>query len=327
MQTKRKNVTYILGAGFSHAITNKKALLTKELGEQLGKLFNQPIKEKYNFSPEDIELFLTKIDLDLLKAGNDNKELKLSRHKVTEEIYQIFKTSNFCKDSKNGIDVTIVAEKVVNLLFRKNDSILTLNYDCYLENLLTLRKKWDPYSGYGEFLSKSNKEKENKNILNINIYKLHGSVNFHTVVKSINKMTNIAKVDIDYEINSGDDNFPNLDVSRIIGGTIKEYFIAPSYFKQFNYKGILQIWREAAYKTQQADVLVIIGCSLRNEDYPLLFLVSQFNEKAKIFIIDPKANIIKQKLLDLLLIDPDNIKPLEQKLKNLTDEQANQIYL
>lgn len=325
MEVKEKKVVYLLGAGFSHAITDNNAPSTKDLGTRLGALFPPSIKEKYNFSPENIELFLTKIDLDLLENKENNKKIETARFKVTETLYQIFKTSNFCSNTKAGIDVSDTAKKVVGLLFRENDAILTLNYDCYLENLLALNGKWDPYTGYGEYLTRKHQGEEKKKILNI--YKLHGSVNFHTVVKSIDKKTGITETDIDFEINSSGDNFPKLDFYCEARGSIQEYFIAPSYLKQFNYKGILQIWKEAALKIQQADVLIIMGCSLRNEDYPLIFLISQISNHVEIFIIDLQAEKITKRLQTILPIDPNNIKFLGKEINNLTEKQVSQIYL
>lgn len=61
----QKKILYLLGAGFTYGITDGKSLLTTLLGREIGMLFSEGIKSKYNFSPGKIEQFLTRVDLEL----------------------------------------------------------------------------------------------------------------------------------------------------------------------------------------------------------------------------------------------------------------------
>lgn len=51
-------IVYLLGAGFSSAITNGKAPLTAELGEKLNNTFPDDIREKFNFAQIILSYFL-----------------------------------------------------------------------------------------------------------------------------------------------------------------------------------------------------------------------------------------------------------------------------
>lgn len=320
-----KKVVFLLGAGFTHAVTNGKSPLTEELGKLLGLSFDQSIQEKYNFSPERIEQFLTHIDIELqnvrlvdeefLTSNTYLSKLYMRRQEIREAIYQRFKTTNFCNNVNDGIQIDDTAIKVQKLLFRKGDTIITTNYDCYLENLLWINRRWSPAGGYGKcFVEGGTSDSETC------ILKLHGSVNFH--VCSNNKI-----VDIYFDVNHGDYNFLGNELRQEywgVPGHIKEYMIAPSFVKSFNYKRMLRLWEEAGVQIETADALVVIGSGLREEDYALWLLLSRISRKASIFIVDPSADVIEKKIKRLIDV---NCVLFGTRLQEVTVEQAEQIYI
>lgn len=324
MELDNSNIVYLLGAGFSHAITpDNKAPLTKRLGELLGEIFPAPIKQKYGFSPDKIELFLTKIDLALQEEIKD-KKLEAHRKEVTKKICEIFDLSNLCNITENGTEISAVASNVTNLLFKRNDVILTLNYDCYLENVLMLKKKWSPDEGYGVFGFKD--DNENSKLLNIKFYKLHGSTNFilHGLLTENGKYDR-SELWVDYKAN--DKFFPGGHMHFGWTDECQEgYVVSPSYLKQFEYKSMLWVWKKAAHKLQTASKLIIIGTSLREEDYPLHFLLSFLNGHAKTIVIDEAAELIKKKLIKSVAINTRNIVTISTKIENITYEMASKIY-
>ncbi|MFH1395056.1 MAG: SIR2 family protein [Candidatus Omnitrophota bacterium] len=328
MQNNNKNIVYLTGAGFSHAITpNNSAPLTKKLGEELGQIFPKDLKQKLNFSPENIELFLTKIDMRLLEKPEDY-ELISYRKKVTDQILGIFSLSKLCEpwDGNGAVKISDTADNLTKLLFKENDRIITLNYDCYLENVLWEKGKWRPDGGYECDAWQKYPLKDNP--MNIRILKLHGSINF---VLCTEECTGISSVD--YEINpqGKKEQFAvSCKHKDIIGREACKnkigYVVAPSYIKQLEYQNMLNFWRNAVHKLIKADVFVIMGVSLRPEDYLLRVLISMLNKKAKVIIIDPNACKVKDNLWGFIQNRSQPIEKIKKEIENITEEDADKIY-
>lgn len=319
-------IVYLLGAGFSSAITNGRAPLTTELGEKLNETFPTEIKEKFNFATGNIELFLTKLDLEVLhlkQLKQDCSKLKEIREKASREIVDIFATKKlFCLE--NGeIKIPKSADRVCKILFRKNDTILTVNYDCVLENILFVQKKWSTIGGWSKFRFNQDNENRDKK-LNIEILKLHGSINFVLVATLDGNKFDHNNLQLKWFVDK--ELFPNCYETTSWEEEIVEYIVLPSYLKHFEYSKIVSLWREALLRVQEADKIVIIGCSLREEDYLLRFLISFISQVAKIIIIDPLAESVKDKLIKSISVKPDSVCSINHRIEDITDEIANQIY-
>lgn len=319
-------IVYLLGAGFSNALTDGKAPLTGDLGKKLENSFPDEIKQRFNFVQDNVELFFTKLDLEILslkQLKQDCSKLEEIRRKASREIVNIFATKQlFCLE--NGkIKIPESADRACKILFRKNDTILTVNYDCALENILFVQNKWSTIGGWSKFRFNQDNENRDKK-LNIEILKLHGSINFVLVATLDGDNFDYNKLQLKWFVDK--ELFPNCHETTSWEGEIVEYIVLPSYLKQFEYSKIVSLWREAVFKVREADKIVIIGCALREEDYLLRFLLSFVNQSSKIIIIDPSAENIKNKLLKIVTVNSLNIEPINGKIENIADDTVKNIY-
>lgn len=172
--------------------------------------------------------------------------------------------------------------------------ILSLNYDCVLDQALYYSNRWSPLDGYGYDRGVStvpatgSPSKEN-----IKLLKLHGSVNF----KEQSEHQLYPFIELSEELFRGR-----------IGNTNKSgspHIIGMSYIKAFR-NGLMSLWREAIGVLREAEHLIVVGCSLRDEDTFLRFALYHFGMKEsckrfKIDIVDNgNANTIKDKVKGLV---------------------------
>ena len=101
-----------------------------------------------------------------------------------------------------------------------------------------------------------------------------------------------------------------------------------SYIKQFH-NGIMSLWREAISFLREADKLIIIGCSLREEDTFLRFALYHFGmkedtEKFFVEIIDKgedNCKKIKEKVMKLVAYpDKQEVKLFNEGLEGYLNE-------
>jgi hypothetical protein len=91
-----------------------------------------------------------------------------------------------------------------------------------------------------------------------------------------------------------------------------------SYLKIYH-NGIMQLWRKAIESFKETDKLVIIGCSLREEDTFLKFALYHFGMKEN----------TEKFYFDVIDIGEENCRSLENKVKNLVarpDHQEINLY-
>jgi len=325
----RVKVTYLLGAGFSRAITDDKAPLTKELGERLKGTFPDDLRQKFNFDPNNIELFFTQLDLEIFhlrQLKQDTNVLEKIREEASCKILSIFATKElFCTENER-IKISDSANEICKILFRKNDTILTVNYDCALENILVMQNKWSTLGGWGRGFCFNNEGAENRDKkLNIEIFKLHGSINFVLVAPLNGNEFDYNNLHLKWRVDR--ELFPNChEPPTSWEEAIKEYVILPSYLKQFENTKIVNLWKEAVLRIQDSGRLVIIGCALREEDYLLRFLISLTSQTAKIIIIDPSADEIKSRVIKTISVNANNIHPIKSEIQNIDDDIVDMIY-
>ena len=298
---------YLLGAGFSNAISNKKYPLMKCLSKETLKKFHE--LKKHGEDSKDIEVILSLIDLKLMAADNNKKEVNNTRslrERVTKFIHNRFKTLQ-----PNEYDSSL-GMKFVKCL-EKDDSILTINYDCLLEELMLRANVWSPNGGWSKYIQYEDlrEYEENCKKKNIEIIKLHGSVNFWvdnlpTIGLPEPKGTIVPHVKKSFLPScKGKENPANTN-------TQGQYIIDPTFIKSYH-RDLLWLWKLATKKMWEADIITIIGCGLRPEDTMLTSLISasikdsiltsQRNRKKStikkeptIEIVDPKPNDVIEKL-------------------------------
>ncbi len=291
------NNFYIFGAGFTKSVFTNAPLNDQLVDALLNVNPSSPLKslsDKYD--TQDIELLLTKLDIDI-QQGQYKSEF---RNRINKEIAEYFQQFRF---NSNILENQKWLEEFACNAFHKNDVILNLNYECFLEGLLDYYEIWNPNKGYGAIENMLVGE-DNININNIQILKIHGSEHF-TLQNYFDKPESVV---LSYEFNKH--IFPKSAAHSFLGArstpihsssnNAKPYIIAPSYVKiptvEISYLMIDAI--EAISKSKN---VIIIGCSLRPEDSFLWLLLTRFLrhpewKKRKIVIINPDACSLGRKI-------------------------------
>jgi len=289
------NICFLLGAGFSHAITDEKLLLTKDLMDKIKPFISSTpeLQNDFDNTYSNIELFITLLDVKIQSEKNDS--LKDNMKEIKEQIKQeIIKYYDIDKLDDNYPLCESFIKKIP-----QNAYILTLNYDCVLDKYLWLSKRWSPEGGYIYPIFPRSSFIKNSKLDGIKLLKLHGSCNFRNDIHD----QAYFKIEITPQI------FPNCHsflCDRDGGLDAGPHVLVMSYLKNYH-NGIMWLWRKAINALKNADKLIIIGCSLRNEDLFLRFALYHFGMKKNvdnlsIEIIDKDKSIsesIKSKIEDL----------------------------
>lgn len=288
------NNFFIFGAGFTKSIFDD-APLNDQLIDAL--LDQNPSSQLKNLSAkygtQDIELLLTKLDIDI-QQGQYKPELRVSINTELAEYFQQFRFASDILKNKKWL------EEFARNTFHKNDVILNLNYECFLEGFLDYLGIWNPNQGYG-VIENMLVGKENINTNNIQILKIHGSENF-TLQNYFDKPESAA---LSFEFNA--QIFPKSAAHSFLGArsipthssnknSAKPYIIAPSYVKIPTVE-ISYLMLDAIEAIKKAKTVIVVGCGLRPEDSFLWLLLTRFLrhpewKKRKIVIISPDANAL-----------------------------------
>jgi hypothetical protein len=331
------NTIFLLGAGFSADISNGLVPNTNKIKEEINKLLDENIKSIYGFEKDDFEIALTRLDVDLspnytkfdsLKNGDKEKEFsrKLEEYHIPkDELFKIrekisFKISELFKLKDEDILISKTSDIFVEKILRKDDVVLTTNYDTFLENLLG-PNKWSYHGGYGEVMKWKGVNDPNKNskLNNIRIYKIHGCPAFRKVEMFNMKDDEYRKGDVKLSIKK--EYFPKFDSNLGYVSDEGPYLILPSFIKGIEFASMSDLYREVFSEIKNKDHLIIIGSRLRKEDYMLWLMLSHFrsSQKIKIDIIDPEAADLKEKIVETLRIPEKNINLLPGTLSEQID--------
>ncbi len=304
-----KSPVCLLGAGFTRAVLGDSAPLTNELMDKLHISDFPEIIEEYDRSYPDVEQFLTMLDLKCLHFRQCNDSIAERLDNIREHIVQqIVSQVDISRLRIDDIDQYCWLNKFIDSI-PKGSRILTLNYDCVLEQGLWLSKRWSPFGGYPcyDFMRPVN---ENDSIDGILVLKLHGSCNF-----KVWRSGQVGLEDIDNHI---DPNRFNIEVTeKIFPGICAHincsqfhsdipHILVMSYIKPFH-TGIMCIWREAISYLSRSEKLIIIGCSLREEDTFLRFALNHFGMKQN----------AGQFSIDIIDKDEESCRKIEAKVKKL----------
>jgi len=313
---KTINKVYLIGAGFT-----KNAFPDAPLNDDLlsilngGGLSNNILfnKLKNQYDTDDIEQFLTYLDIDTIsKKKPELTSLREDINKELAEYFRKFRFSNYRYDEDNWV------LKFAKDMLRKNDLILTLNYDCFLEGAMWKAGVWSPNGGYSQYINNTicpSTIGPNEELKNIVLYKLHGSENFMQgdIIGASNKSMGKEHFWVCPLID--DSIFSNIKAH--LGACDSQsrgpYIIAPSYIKMPHVQ-IGSMWTNALRLVSKATRLCVMGCSLREEDMLLKLLLTAFvykNEKSFGDEIDTDKEFLENKVL---IIDPE-AKRLEKLLK------------
>ena len=150
-----------------------------------------------------------------------------------------------------------------------DDTIISLNYDTLLDSAL-VRRGWNPKNGYRLGGGKRkvewgpNQVDDNTHLAGVSLLKLHGSINWFVR----GSYTSLSKV------------FSSKPVlvsgprSNEIGGHIRQ-IVPPIYGKIFEHGHWRTLWTNAFQELCEAELFVLIGCSLIDTDFHLRALISR----------------------------------------------------
>lgn len=305
---------FLLGAGFSSIISGGKTPLGSKLFHDLKGKLNPDILKKYENTDNDIENYLTFIDLDILSNSKDKEILLKEREKVKNYIIDTLSLGNV-----KGHDDTCI-KSFANLL-KTDDIIVSLNYDILLEHYLWNEGKFSPKDGYTENIE--NVGLDNLRDSLVKVIKPHGSMNFHEGKVHGEEV----KTTICLEVVA--DDFPGSGIGRagyMEASTIGKKLILPSYIKNEIYHIHMSRLCQMAYmEAEKCTKLVIIGCSIREADFFIWTLLSYLfdNIHKRIILVDCHAEELKNKIGKVLNIPQKALDtmaiPIEKKIEDSFD--------
>lgn len=154
------------------------------------------------------------------------------------------------------------------LTLSDGDTLVTLNYDTLLDSAL-YRRGWDPRTGYAIGGNAAKKIRwlaavQDDPRLNVKLLKLHGSMNWFVrgQTSNLNKVFSSKPVRI---------TKPRFNE---ISNHIRQ-IAPPIYGKLFEHSHWQKLWTSAFKALCDAEVIVVVGCSLIDTDFHLRALLSQ----------------------------------------------------
>ena len=177
---------------------------------------------------------------------------------------------------------------------KNTDVIITFNWDILLERAIQAIGKTYSYIGNG------NRETD------INIYKLHGSINWRLDKHFLGKQclnwkplgfkTNMIKNEVYY---SDELLYKNAWEKFSLFTEVEPFIILPGFGKGFDVRFLSPLWYKPEYAFAFATEVYIIGCSLAADDFfirsffidNLMALGKNKKELHKILIIDPDKSV------------------------------------
>jgi hypothetical protein len=311
---------FIIGSGFTNAATCGAAPLNKDVLRSIQP--TDPIVWDYlasRYATEDVEVALTKLDLDII--ATPNSELETFRRKAEASLSGFFKRFRYNEAILHKSPWLL---EFIQSAFSKGDAAISLNYDCLLEGLLDRLNLWSPHKGYGKTCPVESVPTDG-NPSPVTVLKIHGSENFHRDAVRGTERDKAFSFTIDESI------FPvsgRLCQFCLPSRASSHAIIAPSFVKVFP-SALLCLMGEALEIAREAETLVLIGCGMRPEDSFLYLLLWRFLEIDKrILIADPYANDLSKRIAATLEYDIARIvHPIDKTLVDgwldLTKELEN----
>ena len=277
---------FIIGAGFTKAVFPEAPLNNELLAQVIRSKRNSTMErvwKEYGCPDIDIEMLLTRFDLDLMTANSPFG--KGEREAISGEIADFVTRFRFREDVKW---LHPFLQTILN-----DDIIISLNYDCFLEGFLDSHEAWSPRGGYHIIEGAEVDNSPPDNPRNIRILKIHGSESFRLVpfYDKLESMT-VGTV-INEELFPVSGKNKHFGYMRDAGPNV-----GPSFMKQFMVE-LQYLLVDAIRFAESARNLIIIGCGLRPEDSYLWSVLTSFMKAPKnkrTFIVSPHASDTKEKI-------------------------------
>ncbi len=181
-------------------------------------------------------------------------------------------------------------ERFANCL-AMGDSILTFNYDLVVEKELWRQRRWSPSDGYGVDFRPSQSVAEAAWKSCIQVYKLHGSLNW----RSPGFFESLVKLEGFHD--NGEPIFPGyLDDETSpheYQGGHAPCWVMPSFIKDFSVPELLGVWGRGQEALRQATDVVVIGYSLPEADSAACLLLGTAGiAQKRLTIVDPNVKAL-----------------------------------
>jgi len=202
--------------------------------------------------------------------------------------------------------------EVILNIYKDYAYFATLNYDYLIEKLLVSNKiPWNYGIKFDETHLDFNSlqlysQYESADFPNVFHYlKLHGSFNWHFCWRCRNsRLSELKYFGISGEVFSRTDRFTQECTNcmdRSGQPVMQPLFIPPSAIKYYNSPIFLKIWYEFRKIIEQVEKIIIIGCSVRDDDTMLINTLYNLYKKnsnlRKIVLVDPDKNV-QEKIQD-----------------------------
>jgi hypothetical protein len=235
--------------------------------DRLKKVFKEviPFKGHPNMEEAFSLLYIAKDFPDIYKTGHSRKKSAGAQREIEDFLRLTFSIlSAIDKHAPLNNGYTRLVEKLSS-----NDTLISLNYDTVLDSALT-RYGWDPKIGYGLGGGKRKVEwkpargSKKLDIEGVRLLKLHGSVNWYVR----GSYADLSKVLTSKPV------FVSGPRKNEVKGHIRQ-IIPPIYGKFFEHNHWENLWNQAYKELREANLMVVIGCSLIDTDFHLRALLSR----------------------------------------------------
>lgn len=332
----RSRSFFIIGSGFTKSVIPE-APLNGELLPQMLKAARADsairlMYDKYGKPNEDIEILLTRMDIDIRAQHCESPSLVDARVDINKNLASLFSRFRITLDNDQVRPDTDWLEPFATKVVAENDVFVSLNYDCLLEGILDRYKAWSPRGGYGpslgatiEGLFRDSNMPANRNLKGVMILKPHGSVTFRESYSLGGDP--LSHLEVEYNGTW----FPESARHSHIGAiNSHQYVVAPSFFKNFHFV-MTEMMVDALRYVAEASNLIIIGCGLRQEDFFLRLLLTAFASspvRRRVIVVDPNAGEIAGRLADHFqgyLPESMKICPLQGKFRESLQELTTRV--
>lgn len=265
------------------------------------------------YLPEGIGVDLNGCPIPFIEGYTVDKLISV-RNFIHQKIVKILLPSNLTTNTR-------LLEKTVSLI-DKGDTVITFNYDLLLEQGLFKRGLWNPKDGYciGEVKEEDLYLLANLNKSDVKILKMHGSVSWES--------PSLLHTNLRILLKDPYEDLPFFDEINIIKNDVKKNYssyqrhhvILPTFMKFYRNIWEIDLVKLAVNALSNAEEVCIIGYSLPEADALANFLISSIQNDTCIKIINPSADELRKRFVNIFGLSRSNIidenSSLEEWIKN-----------
>ncbi|MGU3358005.1 hypothetical protein ACLBWJ_12185 [Microbacterium sp. M4A5_1d] len=304
--------TYLLGAGFSRAVSQSMPLLN-ELGRRVHEADAVLEERVARHEIEDFETWMS------LVAKGEPYRSRAENHESLGLYFRAVRQVGRVLQDEVGIatsgDLPVWLQRLVQIWHATKAPVATFNYDTLTEIAARRGSLYDPterlvlpWPTVINFAPSGNDRsmgEESRNVAwsSFQLLKLHGSINWFWVPEDSSGAT-LERVPL---FDAAIENERNFDVSRWLPGR-EPYIVPPVASKSLFYGGPVttHLWQAASAALRESDELVVIGYSMPATDLSTLGLLRESlrgKQNLKVVVCDIEPNRVVERITSLLSPD------------------------